>query len=77
MTRLHHDHTGGLERFSHIEILTSGECLSAARRQRGMIGAVPKPWPRWFDPTSFSLDTGLSVRSRSATLTRDGSISIV
>jgi hypothetical protein len=32
MTHLHHDHTGGLEHFPHTEILASGECLSAARR---------------------------------------------
>ena len=75
MTHLHHDHTGGLHHFPHTEILADADCLRVARRQRGLIGAVPRSWPRWFDPTPFAYDAGpLGPFARSASLTRDGSI---
>ncbi len=78
MTHLHHDHTGGLHHFPHTEILAAEDGLRAARRQRGLVGAVPGSWPRWFDPKPFAFDAGpLGPFARSAGLTRDGSISIV
>ena len=78
MTHLHHDHTGGLHHFPHTEILASEECLRAARRERGLIGALPRSWPRWFDPKAFAFDAGpLGPFARSASLTSDGSILVV
>ncbi len=78
MTHLHHDHTGGLHHFPHTQILAPAECLRASRRQRGLIGALPRSWPRWFDPTPFAFDAGpLGPFPRSASLTRDGSIRVV
>jgi glyoxylase-like metal-dependent hydrolase (beta-lactamase superfamily II) len=78
MTHLHHDHTGGLHHFPHTEILAAEDGLRAARRQRGLVGAVPRSWPRWFDPKPYTFDAGpLGPFARSARLTRDGSISVV
>ncbi len=75
LTHLHHDHTGGLRHFPHSRILASAQCLAAARRKRGLIGAVPRTWPTWFDPEPFTF-SGPPVGSfpRSAPLTRDGSV---
>jgi len=78
MTHLHHDHTGGLHHFPHTEILATAECLRASRRQRGLIGALPRSWPRWFDPAPFSFEAGpLGPFARSASLIRDGSVRVV
>ncbi len=75
MTHLHHDHTGGLRHFPHSRILASAECLTAARRKRGLIGALPRTWPTWFDPEPFTFSgPEIGTFSRSAPLTRDGSI---
>jgi N-acyl homoserine lactone hydrolase len=75
MTHLHHDHTGGLRHFPHSQILVSAECLKAARRKRGLIGAVPKTWPTWFDPESFTFSgPAVGPFARSASLTQDGSV---
>jgi len=75
MTHLHHDHTGGLRHFPHSRILVSAECLTAARRWRGLIGAVPRTWPTWFDPEPFAFSgPPVGPFARSALLTRDGSI---
>jgi N-acyl homoserine lactone hydrolase len=75
MTHLHHDHTGGLPHFPHNRILVSADCLQAARRKRGLIGAVPRTWPRWFDPEPLTFSgPPVGPFARSAPLTRDGSI---
>ncbi|HMT05826.1 MAG: N-acyl homoserine lactonase family protein [Solirubrobacterales bacterium] len=78
MTHMHHDHTGGLNHFPHTEILADPAGLKAARRKRGLIGAVPRTWPRWFDPKPFVYDAGpVGPFQRSASLTSDGAIRIV
>ncbi len=78
MTHLHHDHTGGLDHFPHTPILAAADGLRAARRQRGLIGAVPRTWPRWFAPEPFTFDAGpVGPFRRSAALTHDGSIRVV
>lgn len=78
MTHMHHDHTGGLNHFPHTEILADPAGLKAARRKRGLIGAVPRTWPRWFDPKPFDYDAGpVGPFQRSASLTSDGAIRIV
>jgi N-acyl homoserine lactone hydrolase len=78
MTHLHHDHTGGLNHFPHTPIYADPAGLQAARRQRGLIGAVPRRWPRWFDPTPFRYDHGpVGPWTRSASLTSDGSVLVV
>lgn len=78
MTHLHHDHTGGLYHFPHTRVIASDACLRAARRQRGLIGAMPGRWPRWFDPEPFRFDAGpVGPFPRSAALTEDGSIRVV
>ena len=75
MTHLHHDHTGGLHHLPHSRILASAECLTAARRRRGLIGAIPRTWPTWFDPEPFTFSgPEIGPFPRSAPLTRDGSI---
>ena len=75
MTHLHHDHTGGLRHLPHSRILASAECLTAARRKRGLIGAVPGTWPTWFAPEPFTFSgPAIGPFRRSAPLTRDGSI---
>jgi N-acyl homoserine lactone hydrolase len=75
MTHLHHDHTGGLRHLPHNRILASAECLTAARRMRGLIGAAPRTWPTWFEPEPFTFSGPAIGRfPRSAPLTRDGSI---
>ncbi|MGO8907330.1 MAG: N-acyl homoserine lactonase family protein [Solirubrobacteraceae bacterium] len=75
MTHLHHDHTGGLRHLPHSRILASAECLTAARRKRGLIGAVPRTWPTWFDPEPFTFSgPAIGPFPRSAPLTRDGSV---
>jgi glyoxylase-like metal-dependent hydrolase (beta-lactamase superfamily II) len=75
MTHLHHDHTGGLRQFPHARILAAAECLRRARRLRGLVGAVPKAWPLWFDPEPLAF-SGPQVGpfARAAPLARDGSI---
>ncbi len=78
MTHLHHDHTGGLHHFPHTPIYADADCLRAARRSRGLIGAVPSRWPRWFDPKPFRYENGpVAPWSRSAALTADGSLLVV
>jgi glyoxylase-like metal-dependent hydrolase (beta-lactamase superfamily II) len=75
MTHMHHDHTGGLRHFPHSRILVAAENLKVARRRGGLVGAVPKTWPIWFDPEPLEFSgppVGPFVRS--APLTRDGSI---
>lgn len=75
MTHLHHDHTGGLHHFPHSQVLASAQCLKAARRQRGFIGAVPRTWPKWFDPEPFRFSgPAVGPFARSSQLTRDGAI---
>jgi N-acyl homoserine lactone hydrolase len=75
MTHLHHDHTGGLRHLPHSQILASAECLTAARHKRGLIGAVPRTWPTWFDPEPFTFSgPEMGPFPRSAPLTRDGSV---
>ena len=75
MTHLHHDHTGGLNHFPHNRILASGENLRFAKRMRGLAGAVPRNWPRWFDPEPLEFfGPAVGPFARSAPLTRDGSI---
>ena len=78
LTHLHHDHTGGLNHFPHSQVLASRDCMIAARRKRGLIGAVPSTWPTWFDPEPYAF-TGPAIGpfQRSAPLTRDGSIVVV
>ena len=74
MTHLHHDHTGGLHHFPHTDALASEDCLRAARRQHGLIGALP----RSFDPRPFKFDAvPVGPFTRSARLTSDGSILVV
>lgn len=78
MTHLHHDHTGGLNHFPHTRIYADPTCLAAARRQRGLIGAVPGRWPRWFDPEPFHYGGGaLGPWRRCAPVTGDGSLLVV
>jgi glyoxylase-like metal-dependent hydrolase (beta-lactamase superfamily II) len=75
LTHLHHDHTGGLNHFPHNRILASAENLRFARRWGGLVGAVPKNWPLWFDPEALHFSgPPVGPFSRSAPLTRDGSI---
>jgi glyoxylase-like metal-dependent hydrolase (beta-lactamase superfamily II) len=75
LTHLHHDHTGGLNHFPHNRILASAENLRFARRMRGLCGAVPRNWPRWFDPEPLEFyGPAAGPFARSAPLTRDGAI---
>jgi glyoxylase-like metal-dependent hydrolase (beta-lactamase superfamily II) len=75
MTHLHHDHTGGLRHFPHSRILAAADGLRVARRRGVLAGAVPKTWPIWFDPEPLEFSgPPVGPFSRSAPLTRDGSI---
>lgn len=75
LTHLHHDHAGGLHHFPHNRILATAENLRFAKRWGGLVGAIPRRWPIWFDPEQLEF-SGSAVGSfaRSAPLTRDGSI---
>jgi N-acyl homoserine lactone hydrolase len=75
MTHLHHDHTGGLRHVPHSRILASAECLTEARRKRGLVGALPRTWPTWFDPEPFTFSgPAIGPFPSTAPLTRDRSI---
>lgn len=78
LTHLHHDHTGGLHHFPHSRMYASAECLRAARRKRGLIGAVPSTWPTWFDPQPYAFGgPAIGPFRRSAPITQDGTITAV
>lgn len=75
LTHLHHDHTGGLRHFPHSQVFASAQCLRAAKRKRGLVGAVPSTWPTWFAPETYSFSgPAIGPFSRSTPLTRDGRI---
>jgi glyoxylase-like metal-dependent hydrolase (beta-lactamase superfamily II) len=75
LTHLHHDHTGGLHHFPHNRILSSAENLRFARRWGGLVAAVPRNWPIWFNPEPLQFSgPAVGPFDRSAPLTRDGSI---
>jgi glyoxylase-like metal-dependent hydrolase (beta-lactamase superfamily II) len=75
MTHLHHDHAGGLYHFPHNRILATAENLRFARRWGGLVGAIPRHWPTWFDPEPLEFSgPAVGPFARSAPLTKDGSI---
>ena len=75
LTHLHHDHTGGLYHFPHNRILATAENLRFAKRMRGLVGAVPRNWPIWFDPEPLVFSgPAVGPFARCAPLTQDGSI---
>lgn len=75
MTHLHHDHTGGLGHFPHTPIMVTEENIRTANRKKTLAGALTSSFPRWFDPTVIELDGDpIGEFSRSAPITRDGSI---
>jgi glyoxylase-like metal-dependent hydrolase (beta-lactamase superfamily II) len=59
----------------HNRILASQDNLRFGRRWGGLVGAIPRHWPLWFDPEPLEFSGPALVPSaRSAPLTRDGSI---
>ena len=75
LTHLHHDHDGGLRHFPHNRILASAENFRFAKRWGGLVGAVPRNWPLWFEPEPLEFSgPAAGPFGRSAPLTRDGSI---
>jgi glyoxylase-like metal-dependent hydrolase (beta-lactamase superfamily II) len=75
MTHLHHDHAGGLHHFPHNRIFVTPENLRLARRRGGLVGAIPRHWPLWFDPEPLEFSgPAVGPFARSAPLTEDGSM---
>jgi len=57
LSHLHHDHADGLSHFEGTTVVVSRENWQASRGVRGtMAGALPRRWPRWFDPDLLDAD---------------------
>ena len=76
LTHLHMDHDGGLEHFSHSEILVAPGELRAASGWAGRVrGYLPNRWPSWFDPAPLNLATEpFGPFAASARLTKAGDV---
>lgn len=71
LTHLHFDHIGGLDQFPNTPVLLN--------REEGQhpFGALPKLYPKKFNPTLLDLDTPFGPFPKTRSLTSDNSILLV
>ena len=76
LSHLHHDHADGLRHFQGTPVLVSRENWQASQGLHGtMAGALPRRWPRWFDPDRLELSgPPAGPFERTHPLTSDGRV---